>query len=156
LGVGWQDPAVIFESGLCVWKSGSRPRLELKRDGEMLRGCLALLWTGTTHDTPGVANCQRDYDQIAHAGSVARRAVIQEDVGLLGEAVRCSYQVQRHEGMDALPDMPGALAMKYCGGGWGGYAVYLFPAQPARDQFVAQSGGIAIEPYLRSCCDEER
>ena len=25
LGVGWQDPAVINEGGLCVWRSGQRP-----------------------------------------------------------------------------------------------------------------------------------
>ena len=31
LGVGWQDPAVITETGLCVWKSGLRPTLHLKR-----------------------------------------------------------------------------------------------------------------------------
>ena len=28
LGVGWQDPAVIAETGLCVWRSGQRPVLD--------------------------------------------------------------------------------------------------------------------------------
>jgi len=41
LGVGWQDPAVIAESGLCVWRSGRRPDLELKTDGAFLRGRMA-------------------------------------------------------------------------------------------------------------------
>jgi len=45
LGVGWQDPAVVAETGLCVWRSGPRPELEIKTSGEFLRGCLALLWT---------------------------------------------------------------------------------------------------------------
>jgi len=30
LGVGWQDPAVIRETGLCVWRSGSKPVLDFK------------------------------------------------------------------------------------------------------------------------------
>ena len=28
LGVGWQDPAVIHETGLCVWRSGAKPALD--------------------------------------------------------------------------------------------------------------------------------
>ncbi|MCU0871928.1 MAG: adenylyltransferase/cytidyltransferase family protein [Pirellulaceae bacterium] len=154
LGVGWQDPAVIFESGLCVWKSGPRPRLELKRDGEMLRGCMALWWSGTPHDTPGVANLERDYDQIAHAGGLARQAVIREDLPLLADSVDCSYRIQLLEGMTPLPAALGALAKKYCGGGWGGYAVYLFQNAADRDRFVQQTPALAIEPYLRSCGDD--
>ena len=34
-GVGWQDPAVILETGLCVWRSGPRPRLQLKTSGKL-------------------------------------------------------------------------------------------------------------------------
>jgi hypothetical protein len=30
LGVGWQDPAVIRETGLCVWRSGPKPVLDFK------------------------------------------------------------------------------------------------------------------------------
>jgi hypothetical protein len=30
LGVGWQDPAVIRETGLCVWHSGPAPVLDFK------------------------------------------------------------------------------------------------------------------------------
>lgn len=155
LGVGWQDPAVIFESGLCVWKSGVRPRLELKRDGQMLRGCMALWWSGTPHDTPGVANLIRDYDQIEEAGNLAREAVLLENLPLLAESASCSYRIQLQEGMDRLPEVPEALAMKYCGGGWGGYALYLFQRPDDRDEFVQTSHGIAIEPYLRSCGEEQ-
>src|SRR5882757_7122952 len=47
LGVGWQDPAVIAETGLCVWRSGPRPALEVKTSGDFLRGRMALHWTGS-------------------------------------------------------------------------------------------------------------
>ena len=33
LGVGWQDPAVIAETGACVWKSGEKPVLDFKNTG---------------------------------------------------------------------------------------------------------------------------
>src|SRR4051812_32152139 len=36
LGVGWQDPAVIAETGLCAWRSGKRPALEIKTSGDFL------------------------------------------------------------------------------------------------------------------------
>lgn len=53
LGVGWQDPAIVNETGLCVWKSGHLPKLDMKRDGlDMLRGKMALLYTGIPHNTP--------------------------------------------------------------------------------------------------------
>ena len=67
LGVGWQDPAIIAETGLCVWRSGPRPALELKTSGDFLRGRMALYWTGIQHSTPGVADQQRDFDGIERA-----------------------------------------------------------------------------------------
>jgi len=155
LGVGWQDPAIVAETGLCVWRSGPRPRLDIKRDGQMLSGGMALLWTGNPHDTPGVAHLKRDYDQIERAGNLAREAVLLENLQMLAEAVRMSHQAQRAEGMDPLPDVPESIACKYCGGGWGGYAVYLFQAQADRDHFVRQTAGVAIEPYLRNCCEQQ-
>ncbi len=33
LGVGWQDPAVIYETGLCVWRSGAKPILDIRAQG---------------------------------------------------------------------------------------------------------------------------
>jgi len=33
MNVGWQDPAIIKETGLCVWQSGNYPKLEIKRNG---------------------------------------------------------------------------------------------------------------------------
>ena len=149
LGVGWQDPAIIAETGLCVWRSGPRPQLELKHNGEFLRGRLALFWTGADHDTPDLANRPRDFDLIERAGQVARDAVWRSDLGQLAEAVQLSWKMQLGEGMNALPpDIPGALAWKYSGGGFGGYAVYLFADQVSRDAACARKDFRPIEPYL--------
>ncbi|MDB6126524.1 MAG: cytidyltransferase-related domain protein [Verrucomicrobia bacterium] len=149
LGVGWQDPAIISETGLCVWRSGQAPELEIKHNGEFLRGRLALFWTGTPHDTPDLAKRPRDYDAIARAGKTARDAVWRSDLTLLADAVRQSYEnVQRAEGMEALPADVNALACKYCGGGFGGYAVYLFAEKTQRDAACARPNFRPVEPYL--------
>ncbi|WP_414662566.1 adenylyltransferase/cytidyltransferase family protein [Horticoccus sp. 23ND18S-11] len=149
LGVGWQDPAVIAETGLCVWRSGQRPVLEVKTSGDFLRGRLALYWTGVSHDTPGIVAGARDYDAIARAGATARDAVWSNSLTGIAEAVRQSYAVQRAEGMAALPaEIPGMLAAKYCGGGFGGYAAYVFAEPAARDAACAQAGFRPIEPFV--------
>lgn len=149
LGVGWQDPAVISEGGLCVWRSGQKPALDIKTDGAMVRGRMALYWSGLSHSTPDLAAVPRDFDAIARAGAAARDAVWRQDFRALAGAVAMSYSVQRAEGMDPLPDaIPGALARKYCGGGFGGYAVYLFSSEDARNAACAHRGFRAIEPYV--------
>jgi cytidyltransferase-like protein len=144
LGVGWQDPAVIRETGLCVWKSGKWPRLELKRDGGFLKGLMALQWTGAQHDTPGSADLARDYNLIERAGAMAREAVMTESMAKMVEAVLMSYVAQLEEGMEELPEIPGSVAHKYCGGGHGGYALYLFLSKEARDE---AEDVIPIEPW---------
>jgi cytidyltransferase-like protein len=151
LGVGWQDPAVIHETGLCVWQSGQVPRLEMKTNGDMLAGKMALYWTGSSHDTPSLTESQRDYDKIELAGHLARAGVLEESVEVLARSVQCSYQAQLDEGMEPLPEAPNALARKYCGGGWGGYAMYLFLRTEDRDLFAEREGARPIEPYLRPC-----
>lgn len=155
LGVGWQDPAVISETGLCVWRSGPKPDLEVKRDGAFLAGKLALYWTGKPHDTPDLAKNPREYEGIARASIVARDAVWAGDLSLLAEAVRQSHAVQCAEGMAPLTggeNLAAAmqpLACKYCGGGFGGYAVYLFAERVHRDAACSTTGFRAIEPYLK-------
>ncbi len=144
LGVGWQDPAVIRETGICVWKSGERPRLDFKRDGAFLEGKMGLRWTGQQHDTPGAADLARDYDLIERAGALAREAVLAESLELLADAVMVSYEAQCKEGMAELPEVEGSVARKYCGGGHGGYALYLFPSREARER---ADGILAIEPW---------
>ena len=150
LGVGWQDPAVISETGCCVWRSGPRPVLDFKRNGDFLAGKLALLWTGLDHDTPSVADNERDYGLIAESGRIAREGVLQKDVSTLAKGVETYYQMQLQEGMQPLPVEPNSLACKYCGGGWGGYAVYLFPSSSDRDRWVEhdRSNRKPVEPFL--------
>ena len=149
LGVGWQDPAIISETGLCVWLSGQRPELELKTSGEFLRGRMALFWTGHDHDTPDLVNRPRDFDAIERAGKIARDAVWRNDLAQLAAGVRETYAMQLGEGMAALPaGVPGALACKYAGGGFGGYAVFLFAEKSSRDAACAQKNFRPVEPYL--------
>ncbi len=124
LGVGWQDPAVIQETGLCVWRSGPMPVLECKCNPDWLEH-LALYYTGIDHDTPHIANNKRDYKLIEEAGLTAMKAVVRRDLAGLHKAVRQSYNAQLVEGMKTLPEY-GEAAKKYCGGGWGGYALYMF------------------------------
>ena len=127
----------------------SRPELSLKRDGAILQGRMALFYTGSDHDTPGVVDQKRDYDLIAQASRVAAEAVEHNDFDQLAEAVNISYQVQIKEGMKPLPEVSGASARKYCGGGFGGYAVYLFSDPSQREQFVTDNKAARpIEPYL--------
>ncbi|GBF95467.1 hypothetical protein Rsub_07817 [Raphidocelis subcapitata] len=152
LGVGWQDPAVIRETGLCVWRSGPTPQLEFKTPGSFLRGRMALLWTGAPHVTPDLVDTPRDYDAIEAAGAAARAAVLpgNESLRALAAAVGASYAAQLGEGMAPLP-RHGELARKYLGGGHGGYALYLFADEGARAAFL---GGVpetaAVEPHHAS------
>ncbi len=150
LGVGWQDPAVISESGLCVWRSGPRPVLDFKRNGDILQGLLALYRTGTPHDTPALRDLSRDYDRIAESGALAREGVLRGDLDQLAAGIDRYYQVQCDEGMVPLPTWDGTRACKYCGGGHGGYAVYLFTSAADRDRALSASTELRpIEPYCR-------
>ncbi|KAF5838627.1 cytidyltransferase-related domain-containing protein [Dunaliella salina] len=155
LGVGWQDPAVISQTGLCVWRSGNRPELDFKTQGDFLRGRLALLWTGRSHTTYEFTDMKRDLSLIEAAGVAARQAVMpgQESVEKLADAINMSYKVQLDEGMQAL-ESHGALAQKYCGGGFGGYALYLFKTPEERTSFVQSQGSgkdqaLAVEPWCQ-------
>lgn len=149
LGVGWQDPAVIRETGLCVWRSGSRPELDFKRNVDMLAGRLAIFWTGEEHHTPGFADDQRDYAKIERSGHLARAGVLAGDVEQLAEGVRCYHEMQLEEGMEVLPEVEGALAQKFCGGGHGGYALYLFASVELRDRAVTAHAEMrAVEPFM--------
>ncbi|MGJ8649205.1 MAG: adenylyltransferase/cytidyltransferase family protein [Opitutaceae bacterium] len=149
LGVGWQDPAIIRETGLCAWRSGPKPVLHFKRNGDFLRGHMALHYTDIPHDTPANADNDRDYDLVQKAGETAKEGVFLRDLNKLGEAVQLSYQAQLGEGMRELPDAKGCVGRKYLGGGWGGYALYLFDSTEDRDTFVASANcNRPIEPYI--------
>ncbi len=146
--VGWQDPVIIHETGLCVWRSGPRPVLDFKVNPSFLRNKLALFWTGKTHVTMELANLPRDYDLLTRGSHIGREAAREKNFDKLCEAVRITHEVQLKEGMQPLPDM-GEKARKYCGGGHGGYAVYLFDDRPFNSQLVE------IEPYMRHFLDSD-
>lgn len=141
MGVGWQDPAIILETGLCVWRSGHRPALCIKREPTMLQGRMALLWTGKPHVTASIVSLPRDYNRIHLAGLQAAQAVSDNDYRALVRAVRESYGVQLAEGMMDLP-FKGELACKYVGAGHGGYALYLYDSRPTLPDLIP------IEPYM--------
>jgi len=76
--------------------------------------------------------------------------VLLENIRLLADGISTYYEVQLKEGMDELPTIPGALAHKYCGGGHGGYALYLFGEETDRDQAVQDYKNVRpIEPFCR-------
>lgn len=150
LGVGWQDPAVILETGLCVFKSNHTPELDFKVNPDFLNGKMALLWTGENHITYNNVDKQRDFNKIEQAGKLAREAVnpLNTNYNKLCEAVSLSYEVQIEEGMIALPNF-NEIAKKYSGGGHGGYALYLFNSEAERAKFLEQENTLAIEPYIK-------
>lgn len=157
LGVGWQDPAVIAETGACVWKSGAKPVLDFKNTGDFLKGCMAVYDTRVKHYTPGFAGYERSFERIAKAGRIARLGVQQQDVSVLAVGVQMSYQLQLEEGMQPLPDIGEQLARKYCGGGHGGYALYLYETQAARDAAVNDCEDMyPVEPYCRTFGKDEQ
>jgi len=156
LGVGWQDPAVIAETGACVWFSGPKPVLEFKNTGEFLRGCMAVYDTCIKHDTPGIAALNRNYNKIAKAARVARLGIQGQDFLVLDVGVQLSYQVQLEEGMQPLPSIGDSIAHKYCGGGHGGYALYLFETPQARAAALEMNEYLyPIEPYCRTFGKDE-
>lgn len=151
-GVGWQDPAIISETGLCAWKSGDAPVLEEKVNPDFLKGKMALYWTGREHKTAHIVSNSRDYHAIAKAGALARDAIVEKNFSKLCTAINASYSEQLGEGMQPLDNF-GEKAKKYCGSGHGGYAVYIFGTEKERDtfaeKFASEKGKVVkIEPYL--------
>lgn len=146
-GVGWQDPAIIKEKGLCVWRSGKQPILDFKANPDWLIGKMALYWTDIRHSTKDLVNVPRDYEAIRTASSVAKRAVLEKSLDLLVAAVNLTQNVYLDEGMDELPCYS-ERAHKYCGSGYGGYALYLFNGDIEREEFLKLPNTMKIEPTL--------
>ena len=149
LGVGWQDPAIINETGLCVWSSGVEPELYFKRNCNMLKGLMAIYFCHEEHNTPSIVDMKRNYNLICEAGQLACKAVKNENLNLLANAIKISYKVQLEEGMNHLLDVDNCIAKKYCGGGWGGYALYIFSSNSDRERFVNNNHAKPIEPFIK-------
>ncbi len=151
-GNGWQDSAIILETGCCVWHSGDVPALDFKNTGDFLRGKMALYNTNIPHDTALLSEKQRDIERIKEASKIARTGVKENDIKTVAQAVRLTYELQLKEGMAPLPhqDLQGFLGCKYCGSGHGGYALYLFETPADRDKAVQhEKDFLSIEPYCR-------
>lgn len=149
MGAGWQNGAVILETGLCIWESGILPRLAFKVNPFFLKGKMALLWLGEARPIEEVVLYERDYTRIAHVSRQAKEAVLKFDLKSLQETIHQTYEIQLKEGMKELPWVYGA-SRKYCGAGHGGYACYVFYTQEQRQSFLTSNKqAIAIEPYIR-------
>ncbi len=149
LGVGWQDPAVIMETGLCVWRSGPRPVLDFKTNPDWLKGKMLIYWTGQPHTTFDYVDYKRDYKLIKEAGEKAALAVRKQSLKILGAAVKLSYKAQLKEGMSKLPEIKDSIAKKYLGGGHGGYALYIFSNEKKRELALKSfEESLKIEPYI--------
>ena len=147
-GVGWQDAAVIRETGLCVWRSGKRPVLDFKVNPDWLKGLMLLYWTRASHNTPSLVDIDRDFSAICEASRIARIGVSRRNISDLSTAIQKTYMIQLNEGMRPLPDL-GSVAMKYAGSGHGGYALYLFD-KPEDRAAIRCRDTLIIEPYIRS------
>lgn len=150
MGVGWQDPAIIAETGLCVWRSGVRPVLDAKLNPDWLAGKMMIAWTGKPRASNNHTSRPRDYDRLAEAGAIAREGVHRRDIAHLAKAVKLNYEVQKDEGMEPLPEIQNAIAKKYLGAGHGGYALYLFDSGEHRAAALdVHKDASPVEPYLR-------
>ena len=150
MGVGWQDPAIINHTGLCVWRSGKKPVLDIQLNPDWLEGKMLIYWTGNDHKSFDHVEKKRDYNKIAQAGKLARDAVLARDLEMLASAVSLSHEVQIEEGMKEIPDIKGSIAKKYLGGGYGGYALYIFRTAKQRDSALKNVKGTKmIEPYIK-------
>lgn len=148
MGVGWQDPAIIMERGLCVWRSGVKPILEAKFNPDWLYNRMGLYWTGKRHSTVDLLNLKRDYQLINWAGLRAYEACFKKQLATMCLAVNESYfQQVKDEGMEELPNF-GESAKKYCGSGHGGYALYMFRDEYKRVEFLKRENTMDIQPVL--------
>lgn len=148
--VGWQDPAVILETGLCVWRSGPRPVLDFKVNPDFLMGFMAVWDSRERHTTNDLVDKKRDYDSIVMNSRMASAAAAIRSLSQLMLAVRYSYEDQLKEGMPPAPDFcEYDCAFKWLGSGWGGHVLYLFSTRTERDLFAENTAyACKVEPCL--------
>jgi cytidyltransferase-like protein len=151
MGVGWQDPAIINHTGLCVWRSGKLPIVDVQLNPDWLEGKMLIYWTGNDHKSFDHVSRKRDYAKIVRAGKTAREGALKSSLPILAKAINLSYEAQLGEGMNKLPTVKKAIARKYLGGGHGGYALYLFKNKKDRDAALKSvKGTLKIEPYIKT------
>lgn len=64
---------------------------------------------------------------------------------------RCTIACSSRRGWLPFQHWGEELAKKYLGGGFGGYALYLFASREDRDEAVRLHDGMrAVEPYCKS------
>ena len=149
--MGWQAPAVISDTGFCVWKSGAKPVLDFKNTGDFLKGKMAIYHTSMAHNTSSLMGVTRDYKRIVQSSLIAKEGVRENNPDILAAGVALYYDIQRDEGMTPLPEIGNSQAKKYLGGCQGGYALYLFENEKERDEAVSSHPKMmAIEPYYRN------
>ena len=151
-GNGWQDSAIVLETGCCVWHSGDEPVLDFKNTGDFLKGKMALWDTHIPHDTETLSQKTRDIERIKEISKIARIGVLNKDTQILALAAKLTYQEQLKEGMKEVPFLneEGVLAAKYCGSCHGGYVLYIFETKKQRQEIITKHKDfIAIEPYCR-------
>ncbi len=151
-GNGWQDSAIVLETACCVWYSGDEPVLDFKNTGDFLKGKMALWDTHVPHDTQTLSQKTRDIERIKEISKIARIGVLNKDIHILSLATSLTYQEQLKEGMKEIPFLgtDGILGAKYCGSGHGGYILYIFETEEARQKIITTDAHfIAIEPYCR-------
>ena len=145
------SPFVSLDHWPYELRSGAVPVLDIKSTGDFLAGKMAVFHTGHDHDTPGMADGCRDYARIAQSSLIARAGVMERSIHELAAGVALYHSVQLQEGMAPLPTLGKELAKKYLGGGFGGYALYLFASREDRDEAVRLHDGMrAVEPYCKS------
>ncbi len=151
MGVGWQDPAVILETGLCVWRSGKKPVLESKYNPDWLEGKMLIFWMEKIRSSSDYVKNKRNFNKIEQAGKIAADAVSKKNLNLLAKAIKTSYEVQLDEKMIELPNIKGSIAKKYLGAGHGGYALYLFKNKKDRDLALKKNKeAFKVEPYIKT------
>lgn len=143
--VGWQETALLAETGLCVWRSGDRPVLESKHNPDWLCGLLALQRLLPQLKAEELVHMPRNYAERAEASRIAAKAASERNVTKLAEAVNMEHNAELEEGFSPVPSALNALAYKYAG--TSGYAVYLFSDRISRDRFCS-TGAVPVEPYI--------
>lgn len=143
---GWQDAAVIEHRGLCVWKAGAAPCLDSAYPVDLLKGRMALLYVGPRPSTKEIQQRPRDVSLLIRSSRLVEAGIRHSNHYRICAGVQIAYEAQLQEGMKPLPVIEEASACKYCGSGWGGYALYLFPSFAARERATLYHDLIKVEP----------